>query len=628
MMRATAKRTDRAQFKIQRRTSKRKKIANPERRTGSQAVHAKSSRSLISIYCIVLAAITFTVYFPAIFHPFVNYDDYDYVTQNPHVQSGLSAETISWAFASTDASNWHPLTWLSHALDCQLFGVNPHGHHLTSVLLHTCNVVLLFLILQWATGALGMSAMVAALFALHPFNVESVAWVAERKNVLSTFFFFLTLAVYGRYARRPSFGRYLLLALAFAMGLASKPMLVTLPFVLLLLDYWPLARIHSWTEPRHNPQASWPRLLMEKVPLMCLSMASSIITMIAQKGAVSQFVTFRMRIENAIYSYACYVMKIFWPVHMVVIYPHPQNELSKLAVATSTLFLIAVSFLVWRWRKKSPYAIVGWLWFVGTLVPVIGIVQVGDQGMADRYMYIPAVGIFVILVWSFEEWAKSQAWLPDSARSIALQVVASFVLLALGLLTIHQIHYWRDPMDLWEHALQLTKDNFVAEDHLAGLLVEQGRSAEANRLFQSAARLAPLDPISHTGLAAAAQDRGDLQEAIRNYEIALKAKDEGIVALTYANLGVVYRQLGDYSAARENSEQALSHRPETVEVMIQESLEALQSVPEPSGYVRLGFLLEGAGRMDHAKSAFEKALQLNPNFAPAQKALQELPQAR
>jgi len=571
---------------------------------------------------------TLAVYLPAVFYPFVNFDDYDYVTQNPHVQAGLSAETISWALTSTEASNWHPLTWLSHALDCQLFGLNPHGHHLTSVLLHTGNVVLLFLILQWATGVPGMSAMAAALFALHPFNVESVAWVAERKNVLSTFFFFLALAAYGRYARRPSLGSYLLVALAFAMGLASKPMLVTLPFVLLLLDYWPLGRIQSWTEPQHNPQTSWPRLLMEKVPLLCLSVASSIITMIAQREAVSQVVTFRMRIENAIYSYACYVMKIFWPSHLVVIYPHPQDELSKLAIGASALFLIAVSLLVWRRRKESPYAIVGWLWFVGTLVPVIGIVQVGDQGMADRYMYIPAVGIFVILVWSLVEWAKSQAWRSDSARSIALKVVASFVLLALGLITIHQIHYWRDPMALWEHALELTKDNFVAEDHLAGLLVEQGRIAEANRLFESAARVAPLDPISHTGLGAAAQDRGDLQEAIRNYEIALHAKDQGLLAMTYANLAVVYRQLGDYSTARQNSELALSHDHETVEVMIQESLEALQSVPEPSGYVRLGFLLEGAGRMDHAKSAFEKALQLNPNFAPAQKALQELPQAR
>lgn len=583
---------------------------------------------MISIYCIALAAITFAVYLPAIFHPFVNYDDYDYVTQNPHVQSGLTAETIGWALTSTEASNWHPLTWLSHALDCQFFGLNPHGHHLTSVLLHTGNAVLLFLILQWATGAPGMSAIVAALFALHPFNVESVAWVAERKNVLSTFFFFLTLAAYGRYARRPSLGRYLLVALAFAMGLASKPMLVTLPFVLLLLDYWPLARIQSWTEPQHNPQASWPRLLTEKMPLLCLSVASSVVTMIAQRDSVSQFVTLRMRIENAIYAYSCYVMKIFWPLHLAVIYPHPLDKLSKLAIAASALFLIAVSLLVWRWRKEFPYTIVGWLWFVGTLVPVIGVVQVGDQGMADRYMYIPAVGIFVALVWSFMEWAKSQAWVSDSVRSLGLKVATSFVLLALGLLTIHQIHYWRDPMDLWAHALQITEDNFVAEDHLAGFLVLQGRIHEANRLFESAARAATLDPISHTGLATAAQDRGDLQEAIRNYNIALNAKNQGILAMTYANLGVVYRQLGDYSAAHQNSEQALSHDHETVEIMIQESLEALQSAPEASGYVRLGFLLEGVGRMDYAKSAFEKALQLNPNFTAAQKALQEIPQAR
>jgi len=420
----------------------------------------------------------------------------------------------------------------------------------------------------------------------------------------------------------------LLVALTFAMGLASKPMLVTLPFVLLLVDYWPLARVQNWTEPQHNPQASWPRLLLEKVPLLCLSVASSIVTMIAQRDSVRQFVNLQMRIENAICAYSRYVMKIFWPVHLAVIYPHPLNKLSRFAIAASALFLIGVSLLVWRWRKKFPYAIVGWLWFVGTLVPVIGVVQVGDQGMADRYMYIPAIGIFVALVWGFLEWAKSQAWLSDSARSLGLKVVAAFVLLALGLLTIRQIQYWRDPIDLWEHALQITEDNFVAEDHLAGLLVLQGRIDDANRLFESAARAAPLDPISHTGLAAAAQDRGDLQEAIRNYRIALHAKDKGLLAMTYANLAVVYRQLGDYSAARQNSEQALSHDPNTVEIMIQESLEALHTLPEASGYVRLGFLLEGVGRMDYAKSAFEKALQLTPNFAPAQKALQEIPQAR
>jgi protein O-mannosyl-transferase len=613
--------------KVQQRMPKQRKLENQKRRGASQAVQPRTPRQLISIYCIALAVITFAVYIPAIFHPFVNYDDYDYVSQNSHVQSGLSAETIDWAFTSTAESNWHPLTWLSHILDYQLFGLNPHGHHLTSVLFHAANVVLLFLLLQAATGKPTTSAMVAALFALHPLNVESVAWVAERKNVLSTFFFFLTLAAYGRYARRPSLGRYLSIALAFAMGLASKPMLVTLPFVLLLLDYWPLARIDGSTKPQCNPQTTWPRLLMEKIPLLCLSMASSIVTMIAQRYAVSQHVTLRMRIENAIYSYTSYGMKIFWPVHLAVIYPHPLNKLSTFAITASALFLIVISLLAWQSRKKLPYAIVGWLWFVGTLIPVIGVVQVGDQGMADRYMYIPAIGIFVALVWGFVEWANSQAFLSNSARTLGLKTVASLALIALGLLAIHQIQYWRDSMDLWTHTLEITEDNFVAQDHLAGLLVEQGRINEANDLFASAARIAPLDPVSHTGLAAAAQDRGDLQEAIRNYKIALNAKDEGLLAMTYVNLAIVYRQLGDYSAAERNSEQALSHNHETVEAMIQESLQALQSTPTASEYVRLGFLLEGLGRMNHAETAFQKALQLNPNFAPAQKALQEIPQA-
>jgi tetratricopeptide (TPR) repeat protein len=335
-----------------------------------------------------------------------------------------------------------------------------------------------------------------------------------------------------------------------------------------------------------------------------------------------------MRIENAIYSYLRYVMKIFWPVDLAVIYPLPLNKLTTPAIVASAFFLIAASSLVWRYRKKFPYAIVGWLFFLGTLVPVIGVVQVGDQGLADRYMYIPAIGIFAAVVWTFSEWANLQTWLSDSARSRGLYAIAASVLLVLGLVTIHQIRYWRDPIDLWAHALQVTEDNFVAEDHLAGLLVLRGHIDEANRLFESAARAAPLDPVSHTGLGAAAQDRGDLEGAIRNYKIALHAKNPGLLAMTYTNLAVVYRQLGDYSAAHENSRQALSHDATTVDVIIQESLEALQSLPEASGYVRLGFLYEGVGQMENARSAFEKALQLAPNFAPAQKALQELPVAR
>jgi protein O-mannosyl-transferase len=601
------------------------------RRQYSEVAAPQTSSKTTYLWCLVLAVVTFAVYYPAISHPFVNYDDFDYVTQNAHVQAGLTADTFAWALSATDAANWHPVTWLSHALDYQLYGANPHGHHLSSVLLHTANVVLLFLILQWATGATGMSAMVAALFALHPLNVESVAWVAERKNVLSTLFFLLTLAAYGRYARRPNLGRYLLVATVFALGLASKPMLVTLPFVLLLLDYWPLGRIEGWTEPSACfpvTQVSWRTLLLEKFPLLALSAASSAITMIAQSGGGAvqsiEFISWKLRLENGIYSYAKYILKLFWPVHLAVVYPHPLNKLSVVPVVFSALFLVAISLMTWRWRKQYPFAITGWLWFLGTLVPVIGIVQVGDQGIADRYMYIPAIGIFVALVWGINQWAGSQKWFVGSSTSIGLKAISAAVLLVMGILTVHQIGYWSSSYNLWSHTLQITDDNYVAHDHLGGLLILEGKADEANRHFAAAARAAPWDPVSHLGLGAAAQDRGDLQEAIGAYRVALRSKDPELRALTYVNLGVVYRQLGDYAAARQNSEQALAQYPKIFGEMIQQITDALQEAPSASGYVRLGFLLEGAGRVQDAKSAFERALQIERDYEPARKALQDI----
>jgi protein O-mannosyl-transferase len=585
-------------------------------------------RSAIPLYvwCLLLAVGTIAVYSPAIFHPFVNYDDYDYVTQNPHVQGGLSADTIAWAFTSTELANWHPLTWLSHELDCQLYGLNPHGHHLTSVLLHAANVVLLFLLLQWATGATGASAMVAALFALHPLNVESVAWVAERKNLLSTFFFLLTLAAYGRYAQKPGVGRYLLVALLFALGLAAKPMLVTLPFVLLLVDYWPLRRVEGQVEGWSRPslvfpvrQALWSSLVLEKIPLLALSVASSVITVIAQRPAVRSLhlMTLKTRLANAVYSYGKYVWKVFWPIDLAVVYPHPLDKLNFFAVGLSTVLLIGVSIWAWRSRQRHPYGITGWLWFLGTLIPVIGIVQVGDQAMADRYAYIPTIGLFFALVWGINEWAASQSWMTSKIKPIAIGI-----LVLLGVLTSRQIGYWKSSYDLWTHTLHITTDNFVADDHLGGLLIEQGRLEEANQHFETAARVAPWDPVSHLALGAAAQDRGDLEEAIREYHVALNFSSPTLLALTYANLGVVYRQMGDNAAARQNSEQALRHDPEVFRMMIQQTSDALQSSPVASGYVRLGFLFEGAGQAQEAKAAFEHALQLDPNFAAALQALQ------
>ena len=599
-----------------------------QRSVSSTAAQRSSAR--IYLWCLLLGTATLALYSPVVAHPFINYDDRDYVTENHHVQAGLSAETVAWALTSTDQANWHPLTWLSHALDCELYGVNPHGHHLTSVLIHTANVLLLFLLLQWATGATGASAMVAALFALHPFNVESVAWVAERKNLLSTFFFLLALGAYGRYALQPNPRRYAAVAGFFVLGLVAKPMVITLPFVLLLLDYWPLARIEGWATPSSAfpaVQAPWTRLLLEKVPLLALSAASAAVTVFAQHSS-NAFeslgeIPIRLRLENAVYSYAKYVAKVFWPWNMALLYPHPLNRLTFSQMALSAIFLVAMTVWVWRGRQRHPYAITGWLWFLGTLVPVIGLVQVGPQGMADRYAYIPTIGFFVLLVWGFNDWASSRPGI-SSQLSSKLKPIAFAILAFLAVLSLRQIGYWRSSEELWTHTLQITEDNFIANDMLGSLLLQE-RRPDALQYFEAAARIAPWDPASHRAVGAALQDRGDLQGAIREYQIVLHARDPKLLAYTYANLGVIYRELGNDAAARQNSDLALRSDPGTVRQMIQQLSALVQVRPAAPGYLRLGLLLEGEGQIQDAKSAFERALQLDPGFAPARQALRNLP---
>lgn len=613
--------------RTERRAENRKARKQARRPAASDIAAPRFSRRTYTWY-LLLAVATLALYSPVVGHPFINYDDRDYVTENQHVQAGLSTETFVWAFTSTDQANWHPLTWLSHALDCEVYGLNPHGHHLTSVLIHTANVLLLFLVLQWATGATGASAMVAALFALHPFNVESVAWVAERKNLLSTFFFLLALAAYGRYARRPSLKRYAAVDGLFVLGFAAKPMVITLPLVLLLLDYWPLARIQGWATPSPAfpvPQAPWPRLVLEKVPLLALSAASAAITIWAQRSGNALeslgHIPLDLRLENAIYSYTKYVAKIFWPVHMALVYPHPLNKLTLVQVGLSAIILIGVSVLVWQSRQRHPYAITGWLWFLGTLVPVIGLVQVGPQGMADRYAYIPTIGIFVLLVGGVNDWASSRSSLANQRKLIGCAVLA-----VLAVLTFRQMSYWRSSEELWTHTLKITEDNFIANDMLGSLLLQQ-RRPEGLQYFEAAARIAPFDPDSHLAVGSALQDRGDLHGAIREYQVVLHARDPKILAYTYANLGVIYRQLGNEAAARLSSEQALRADLATVHDMIQQLSTMVQARPAPAGYLRLGLLLEGAGQSQDARSAFERALELDPNFSPARQALRNLPPA-
>jgi len=377
----------------ERQVSSRRKHPSSVSGLGSRRSGQRANSGVTSLLvCLGLVAVTWAVFGQTLAHDFVNFDDHIYVYENPLVVKGLSTEGIVGAFTHTHALNWHPLTTLSHMLDCQLYGLNAGGHHLTNVILHTISVLLLFLVLSQMTGGLWRSAFVAALFAIHPLHVESVAWVAERKDVLSGVFFMLTLAAYSHYARAPSRSRYLLVALLFACGLMSKPMLVTLPFVLLLLDYWPLDK---FKDENSEVGSRLRRLVMEKIPFLALSTCSCLVTLFTQRQgphAIDQL-PFLWRLNNAFVSYLTYIWQMLWPVRLAVFYPHPNNRLPLVEVTVAIAFLIGVSLLVIRLRQSKPYLVTGWFWYLGMLVPVIGLIQVGEQAHADRYTYLPQIGL-------------------------------------------------------------------------------------------------------------------------------------------------------------------------------------------------------------------------------------------
>lgn len=608
-------------------------------RPGVEGFLLGSNRKRDLIICLLLAVATLALYTPAMGHPFIfNYDDDVYVTNNSHVQAGLVWQTVRWALTSTESSNWHPLSWLSHALDCQLYGLNPAGHHVTSVLVHVLNVVVLFLLLARATGAAGRSLLVAALFACHPFNVESVAWIAERKNVLSTLFFLLALGAYGWYVLRPSVKRYAAVAALFVLGLASKPMVITLPCVLLLLDFWPLRRIEGWGQLSPQSldasafsvsQARPSRLVLEKLPLFALSAASAVVTVFAQRtyGAMHLALPLTVRLENAIYAYAMYVWKAFCPVRLAVFYPHPGASLALWNVALAAFFLLVVSALAWRHRRAQAYLIVGWLWFLGTLVPVIGLVQVGEQAMADRYAYIPLIGIFVMAVWGAGDLADHRQ---ITFRSRAK--IAAVVLVILSIFTSDQIRYWQSAYDLWSHAVDVTKDNFTAEENLGVALLASDRSAEAAPHFQEAVRIRPLDPSSHLNLAGIYAQTGRTQDAIAEYETALpRLSNPSMLVVGYGTLGRLYSQIGNYAKARASYQQALRINPQDAaasaglaKVEMSNAIRDTAESPSGENYLRLGQLLQQTGRVPEARAAYEQALQLSPKLTEAKKALDSL----
>ncbi len=603
------------------------------------------------IICSFLAVVTLALYSPIISHPFIfNYDDDSYVINNAHVQAGLVWKTVAWALTSTEYSNWHPLTWLSHALDCELYGLNPAGHHFTSLVLHVFNVILLFLLLMRATGAAGRSLLVAALFAVHPFNVESVAWVAERKNVLSTLFFLLALGAYGWYAVRPGVKRYVVVAALFLLGLAAKPMIITLPCVLLLLDYWPLRRIQGWSEPSSprlgdrdqeirpgnvNPgsmlpvsQVPFSRLVVEKLPLLALSAADAMATIFAQRsyGSMHLVLPLWVRLENAVYAYAMYVWKGFWPARLAVFYPYP-SALTGWQLGLAAVFVVSISALVWRDRASRPYLVTGWLWFLGTLVPVIGLIQVGEQAMADRYAYIPMIGIFLMAVWSAAELAESRHLsFPSSVKTSAA------VLIILSLFTSEQIRYWQSAYDLWLHTVNVTKDNFFAEENLSAALLMSDRSEEALPHLRNAVRIRPLDPGGHLNLAADLALNSHPQDAISEYERAISLEpDPKMLVVAYQTLGRLYGERGNYSKARESYQQALRIDPRVVnaknaldEIDFSEAIRNVAESPSSEGYLRLGQLMQQRGQISEARDAYEQALHLDPKLDEAHNALHAL----
>lgn len=570
---------------------------------------------------------------------FLKYDDAGYVTDNWHLHSGLQGNTIRWAFTSFDQANWHPVTWLSHALDWQLFGSDPRGAHGVNLLFHAANAVLLFLFLLTATGYPRRSFLVALLFAIHPINVESVAWVAERKNLLCMFFFLLSLIAYVHYVRRPNWGRYFGVLVFSALALMSKPMAVTLPFALLLLDYWPLHRMQGlfgtvWggrrSEKTESPlgqatPVAW--LAFEKLPLFCLSVASAIVTLKAQQaaGAVAILHTRQVRFENALVSYSRYLGKAIWPAHLAALYPYPDGGWPVWAVALAAALFIALSGLFMKSRSR-PYLLWGWLWFVVTMLPMIGLVQVGNQAMADRYAYLPFVGLFVPAVWGLSEAAHHFQLTRNKMIPVVMLVLAAF-----AFITHRQLRYWHDDFSLWSHALAVTRNNFVAEDNLGEALIRQGKYYEGIAHFRKAAELKPDDPVSEINLGIYAQQQRDFKQAVERYQHGLALTvDPQLRASAYANLGSIYFTLGDYERAQKNLDASLRLSGDfpfifrDLGIIAQKrgrlsdaaKYYALYAAGEPSdvAYYLLGQALGNDGDATRAALAYSKAQAISSNM--------------
>jgi len=601
--------------------------------TQSYIFQSPQKRRLIG--CLLLVLATLALYSPVTRAPFLNYDDAAHVTDNLHVRSGLTWNTVVWAFQTSEASDWHPITWLSHALDCQLFGLNPAGPHTVNVLLHAANALLLFLLLESATGLAGRSLAVAALFALHPINVESVAWISERKNVLSMFFFLVALAAYGWYTRRPSVGRYLAVTIAYAFGLMSKAQVITFPFALLLLDYWPLGRLGQRLARADEDVgelaiapvrgSTFWKLIWEKVPWFGLSAVSAIITVKVEANATQAKLPLWIHIGNAAISYVKYLEKAFWPLNLALVYPHPEFAISIPAAVVSACAIVTLTILAVSYRRHRPF-FVGWFWFLGTLVPMIGLVQISVHAMADRYAYIPLLGIFVIVCWGAADLLES--WHVPITVLVAATVA---MLLTLGIALHRQVSFWGDNVTLWSHTLAITEGNYTAEDNLATALIAQGRIEDAMPHLQRARFLRPDDVLATLNIATYEQMRGNYQAALEGYARVMQiTKDPSFLETARVNSGYAHYSLKQYDSAKQDFEVGIKQQPwnspayRGLGLVAQRAGDIARAVtnyersvelqPSPVGYLLLAQALELAGQVEAARAAQSQAARMSPDL--------------
>jgi tetratricopeptide (TPR) repeat protein len=560
--------------------------------------------------CVFLVLITVAVYWQVRDHEFIGYDDDNYVAENNYVKKGITSESVIWAFTAIHAGNWHPVTWLSHMLDVELFGVNAGAHHLVNLFFHILNSLLLFIVFKKMTSRTWQSAFMAFLFALHPLHVESVAWVAERRDVLSTFFWLLTIWSYARFVRRPVMIRYAAVAGFFTLGLMAKPMVVTLPFVLLLLDYWPLNRFKAGQTNDPGPAAGKPnpaipvlRLVSEKIPLFVLTGLSCGVTVLAQKKGEALGLLdvhpLTMRVANAIVSYLKYLQKLIWPTDLAILYPYPE-AITAGQVLVGCAVLGTITFLAVRYGKRLPWLFVGWFWYLGTLVPVIGLVQVGVQAMADRYTYVPFIGLYLVMTWGasilFDSWRY---------KKTALSVIGTVIISAMITITWVQVGYWKNSVRLFEHALKVTSGNYVIHNNLGFELVIKGQTDRALEHYKQALRINPEFELAHVNLGSVLFAQAKIDESFAYYQTVLKARPR--FARVHYNFGILLLKVRRVDEAIFQFQEALRIKSEYAEA-----------------HNSLGAAMVSKKKIPEAIGHFKTALEIKPSLAEARANLEIL----